>query len=91
MTKLTPELIHAAIDGYEAQKNRIDQQIADLRGLLSGHSTPAPATAQAASSKGVSKRRKKRRLSAAGREAIAAAARKRWAAFKAAKEAKKKN
>lgn len=91
MTKFTPEIIQAAIDGYEAQKSRIDSQIAELRGMLTGRSvTPAAAAEAPEAEGGPSKRRRKRRLSAAGREAIAAAARKRWAAFKAAKDAKKK-
>ena len=32
--KLSPEIIHAAIAGFESQKARIDAQIADLRALL---------------------------------------------------------
>ena len=35
---LTPEIINAAIDGYEAQKARIDAKIADLRAMLPGGS-----------------------------------------------------
>jgi hypothetical protein len=34
--KLTPEIIAAAIDGFQARKTRIDAQIAELRALLSG-------------------------------------------------------
>ena len=37
--RLTPEIIHAAIDGFEAQKLRIDAQIADLRAMLPGGTT----------------------------------------------------
>ena len=36
--KLTPEIIIAAIAGFEAQKNHIDSQIAELRSILDGGS-----------------------------------------------------
>src|ERR1035441_6981311 len=38
--KLTPEIITAAIVGFEAQKTRIDDQIAELRAMLSGGTKP---------------------------------------------------
>src|SRR5260370_31850398 len=45
-TNLTPEIINAAIVGFEQQKLRIDTQIAELRAMLDGGSTkPAPAAA----------------------------------------------
>jgi len=75
--KLTPEIITAAIEGFEAQKQRIDDQIAELRQMLN----PGPAT-EALVPAPV---KRKRKLSAAGRKAIGDAARKRWAAVKAAK------
>ena len=78
--KLTPEIITAAIDGFEAQKVRIDGQISELRALLSGSpSEPANATPEP-------KTRKRRKMSAAGRKAIAEAQRKRWAASRKAAE-----
>jgi hypothetical protein len=36
MSKLTNEIIVAAIAGFEAQKQRIDTQISELRTMLSG-------------------------------------------------------
>lgn len=75
--KLTLEIIAAAIDGFEAQKRRIDGQIAELRALLTGG--PAESTAASESPK-----RGRRKMSAAGRKAIAEAQRKRWASKKAA-------
>jgi hypothetical protein len=43
--KLTPEIIIAAIAGFEAQKNHIDSQIAEIRQMLDGGSTePAAST-----------------------------------------------
>ena len=37
--KLTPEILNAAIAGFEAQKNHIDSQIAEVRSMLDGGST----------------------------------------------------
>jgi len=37
-TKLTPEIISAAILGFEEQKRHIDANIAELRAMLSGDS-----------------------------------------------------
>jgi len=67
--KLTTEILNAAIDGYEAQKTRIDTQIAELRAIVSGGATQPTATSEPST-------RKNRRLSAAGRKRIAEAARK---------------
>jgi len=69
--KLTPEIIHAAIEGFESQKRRIDSQIDELRHLLNGGS--AEAGAESGSPAG------KRKISAAGRRRMAAAQKARWA------------
>lgn len=76
---LSNEIITAAIAGFEAQKAKLNAQIADLRQTLHGGHAESTAPPQPA--------KRKRRLSADGRRAIAAAARKRWAAVKAAKVA----
>ena len=73
--RLTPELIAAAVEGYESQKARIDSKIAELRAILSGGPVESAATPEAP-------KRKRRKMSAAGRKAIAEAQRKRWAAAK---------
>ena len=70
--RLNPELIVAAIDGFQEQKKRIDVQIAELRQMLGGNSTHVAAPPEA--------RSRRRTLSAAARARIAAAQRKRWAA-----------
>jgi hypothetical protein len=75
MATLTKAIIEAAIAGFEGQKTQIDEQIAELRSMLS--SKPDRSTSVAASTNG-----HKRVMSAAGRKAIAAAQRKRWAALK---------
>ena|ERR1041384_74389 len=67
---LTPAIINAAIDGFEAQKRQIDDQIAELRNLL-----PNP-RGEGGEDHTRSNRRK---MSAAARARIAAAQRKRWA------------
>jgi len=74
---LTPEIIDAVIDGFEAQKRRIDEQIAALRSIRAGAS-PAGDT----SAPDIVTARPRRKMSAAGRKAIAEAQRKRWAAKK---------
>jgi hypothetical protein len=70
--RLTPELIAAAVEGYESQKTHIDRKIAELRAILSGESVETAATPEPAT-------RRRRKMSAAGRKAIAEAQRKRWA------------
>jgi hypothetical protein len=74
-TKLTPEIISAAILGFEQKKRQIDEQIAELRAMLSGGSTPTADTPEATPGK-----RKKR--SAAVRRKMALAQKARWAKIK---------
>ena len=69
--KLTAEIIHAAIEGFESQKRRIDSQIEELRQLLNGGS------AETGAESGTPAR--KRKISAAGRRRMAAAQKARWA------------
>jgi hypothetical protein len=69
-SKLTDEIIDAAILGFEEQKRRLDAQLAELRAMRSGQPVSAPATAP------------KRKMSAKGRKAIAEAQRQRWAALR---------
>src|SRR5215471_6589795 len=70
-TQLRPEIIHAAIQGFEAQKQQLDAQIAELRGMLNGSEPKATVASQS----GVH-----RQVSAAARRRMADAQRKRWAA-----------
>jgi hypothetical protein len=69
--RLTPELIAAAIDGYEWQKARIDQKIAELRAILPGGPAESAATPEAPA--------RKRKVSAAARRKMALAQKARWA------------
>src|ERR1035437_554024 len=70
--KLTPEIITAAVEGFEQQKLRIDAQIAELRAMLPGG--PTATAAAPGGPKG-----KRRKMSAAARKRIGDAQRKRWA------------
>jgi hypothetical protein len=76
-SKVTNEIIAAAILGFEAQKRHLESQIADLRALQTGASTGTAAAPEPP-------KKRRGRMSAAGRKAIAEAQRKRWAESKAA-------
>jgi hypothetical protein len=69
--KLTPEIVSAAIIGFEQQNLHIDTQIAELRSLLTGGSSE-PATMPETPTK-------KRKVSAAARRKMALAQKARWA------------
>jgi hypothetical protein len=78
------DLLSAALEGLEIQRQRLDDQIKEVRSLLSQGNgrkrgrppKQAPATAAPA------KTRAKRVLSAAARKRIAAAQKRRWAEFR---------
>jgi cell division septum initiation protein DivIVA len=72
--KLTPDIIQAAIAGFQQQKLAIDAQIAELRAMLPGVPQPV-ATPAPTEGKG-------RKMSAAARKRIGEAQRKRWAKSK---------
>ena len=75
MQKLTPEIIHAAIDGFEAQKQKIDVQIAELRAMLNG-GPASPAVKPATTKKGG------RQYSPAALQRMREAQQRRWAKVK---------
>jgi hypothetical protein len=70
--KLTPEIIIAAIVGFEQQKLHIDAKIAKLHSLLTGGAAEPTAAAPGAPTR-------KRRVSAAARRKMALAQKARWA------------
>jgi hypothetical protein len=70
--KLTNEIITAAIEGFESQKIRIDEQISELKAMLTGGPAEAAATPEPTT-------RKRRRFSAAARKRMKGAQRRRWA------------
>jgi hypothetical protein len=73
--KLTPEIINAAIEGFEQQKLHIDAQIAELREVLTGTPTATAATPEVPKGK-------RRKMNAAARKRMGDAQRKRWAESK---------
>lgn len=72
--RLSRDLISAAIEGFEAQKRRLDEQIRELRAMLPSNGAGASAPTRGP--------RKRRRMSAEARKRIAEAQRKRWAAIR---------
>lgn len=70
--QLTVEILNAAIEGFEARKVRIDEQIAQLRLLLTSGRSVAASTSE-------SQKQPRRKMSAATRKRMAEAQRKRWA------------
>jgi hypothetical protein len=78
-TRLTNEIIAAAILGFEEQKRHIDIQIVELRAALSGSNTAPTATPEGPKGK-------RRKMSAAARKRIGDAQRKRWAESKGQSE-----
>jgi hypothetical protein len=76
-TKLSPEIVNAAIQGFEVQKQHLDAQIAELRVMLNGTRPKAAAMPHNAT---------RRKVSAAARKRMAEGQRKRWAAAKGASE-----
>ena len=70
--RLTPDIITAAIDGYEAQKTRIDAQIAELRAMLSAGPDETAATSEVPTVK-------RKKFSAAARRRMKEAQQRRWA------------
>ena len=65
-TTLDKEILAAAIEGFEAQKTRLDARIAEIRQKLGGGSSEAPASSAAPAAGG-----KRRKMSAAARKRIA--------------------
>ncbi len=81
-----PALLAAALEGLEAQKNRIEEQIRQVRAMLgrrSGRAVASPDTAPEPPSG-------RRQLSSAAKKRIAAAQKRRWAEYRKKVAAAKK-
>src|SRR5215831_4682863 len=74
--QLTTEILNAALENLTSKRQQIDEQITEIRRMLGNTTNGASAPAEAAA--------RKHRISAAGRRAIAAAQKRRWAEKKAA-------
>jgi hypothetical protein len=77
-TTFDNEILAAAIEGFEAQKTRLDARIAEIRQKLGGDADSSEEPAAEAPTNG----RKRRKMSAAARKRIADAQKKRWAAVR---------
>jgi hypothetical protein len=76
------EILEAALQGLEAQRHKLEEQIAQVRSMLGGRAAkPAKAPVWAGSANGGGTP-KKRILSPEARQRIAAAQKKRWAAYR---------
>ena len=75
-------IYHAALEGLELQKKRIDEQIGEVRALLAGKTKAAAKPAAAPAPAKAVKKQKRRKLSEEARERIAEAQKKRWAKFR---------
>jgi hypothetical protein len=75
-------MLQMALIGYEAERQKIQNKIAEIQARLNGRSGRA-ATPNA----GASEPRTKRRMSAAARRRIAAAQKARWAEYRKKKAA----
>lgn len=71
-------MLSMALVGFEVEKKRIEEKIAELRAKLGGHSVPA-AAASAKKSAVADAPKTRKPLSAAARKRIATAQKKRWA------------
>jgi peptidoglycan hydrolase CwlO-like protein len=81
------QILEAALQGLESQREKLDEQISEVRRLLSGRGNASKQTKSASGSENTAGARrggarKKRALSAEARARIAAAQKKRWAAFR---------
>jgi hypothetical protein len=83
-------LMQAALEGLEAQRSRIEEQIQQVRAMLGQkkRGRPPAAASTGNESAGSKPERKKRVLSVAARKRIAAAQKKRWADFRKSDEGK---
>jgi len=80
----TATFLEAALEGLQLQKQRIEEQIAQVRGML-GHgkgSSPKAAAKAATTTTAAPVAKERRKLSAAARKRIAIAQKKRWAAYR---------
>jgi hypothetical protein len=79
------EILEAALQGLEAQKQKLDEQITQVRAMLGrrgGRPSKSAQTSSAGTAAAPAVGRRKRVLSAEARKRIAAAQKKRWAAFR---------
>ncbi len=74
---LDPDVLAAALQGLEAQRTRLEEQIAQVQAMLGNRATRTAEPIAAPEGP-----RKRRKMGAAARRRIAEAQKKRWAAFR---------
>ena len=77
-----PNLLAAALEGLSLQKDRIEDQIRQLRGLLGKKSPGRPAKSASVAAASVAKPKRRRKMSSAARKRIAEAQKKRWSEYR---------
>jgi len=75
------EILEAALHGLESQRNKLDEQIAQVRSIIGGR-VGRPANKSVERPTKGRTARKRRVLTPEARKRIAAAQKKRWAAFR---------
>lgn len=75
------EILEAALQGLEIQREKLDEQIAQVRSLLGKRVGRPPKGGQSAA-RAVKRSGRSRQLSEEARKRIAAAQKRRWAAFR---------
>jgi hypothetical protein len=80
----SPEILEAALHGLELQREKLEEQIAQVRSMLGRRVGRPPRTAKSAVEPDAKSGRGRRKLSDEARKRIAAAQKKRWAAFRKA-------
>lgn len=79
------DILHAALAGLEAQKQKIEHQISQVHAIVHGIGVGVKRIAEGAApvaKRVVGSKSRKRTMSAEGRKRIAAAQKKRWAAVR---------
>lgn len=77
-----PNLLAAALEGLLLQKDRLDEQIRQLREAMGKRPPGRPAKSAGAGAVAEEKPRKRRKMSAAARKRIAEAQKKRWSEYR---------
>ena len=77
-----PNLLAAALEGLLLQKDRLEDQIRQLRGLLGKKSPGRPAKSAGVAAPTEEKPKRRRKMSAAARKRIAEAQKKRWSEYR---------
>lgn len=76
------EILEAALQGLESQRQKLDEQIAQVRSLLGRRVGRPPKSNGESATPAAEASRSKRTLSDEARRRIAAAQKKRWAAYR---------